>query len=147
ESSLDRWRAAQSPQTVQWLATANFKAEKHRLLLLPAADGTASGALFGLGRLDDIADLGLWQGGGLADKLPAADFHCATSLPAAAAEQMALGFAYGEYRFDRYRNEGRGEQKTAARRRARLRAPPGCDLAKVERMVQSLGLARDLINT
>ena len=40
---------------------------------------------------------------GLSDRLPPGDFRCVTELPDNAANQFALGYLYGQYRYDRYR--------------------------------------------
>ena len=39
EDELDAWRAAQSAHVANWLAEQNFKAEKHRVLLVPDPAG------------------------------------------------------------------------------------------------------------
>jgi len=44
---------------------------------------------------------------GFAERLPAGRYHLAQSFGAAEATQIALGFAYGGYRFERYRAAGR----------------------------------------
>jgi leucyl aminopeptidase len=149
ESTLDQWRASQPLHVAHWLAASTFKAERHRVLLLPAPDGAVAGAVLGLGRLNDLAELSFWHTTGIGDKLPPADFRFATAMPAAAAAQAALGFAYGEYRFERYRlqNGPQNSRGGSPRRGPRLSVPPGCDLALIERTVQALGMARDLINT
>ena len=142
EASLDEWLATQPAAIAQWSKASGFKGERHRVLVLPGADGSPVGAVLGLGRLVNLADVCLWHTAGLADKLPGGiDFRCATTLPTAAASQVALGFLYGHYRFDRYRRQPNPT------RPARLVAPTGCDVAAVERTVQALTLARDLINT
>lgn len=140
ESSLEPWLKEQPAAVSQWLAATAFKAERHRVALLPAADGAIAGAVLGLGKLIDLKELSLWHTAGLADKLPPLDFRCVTALPPGAATQAALGFAYGQYRFDRYR------RPPTHARSARLVAPDGCDVAQVARAVMALGWARDLIN-
>ena len=141
ETALETWLAAQPPPIVQWSGECGFKAERHRVLLLPDANGKISAAALGLGRLVDLRELSLWHVAGLTDRLPPGDFRCATELPAAAATQFALGFLYGQYRFERYRHP------PAALRVARLVAPANCDVAHVECAYRALTWARDLINT
>jgi len=142
EAGMDEWRAVQPAAIAEWTRTSGFKGERNRLLLLPHTDGSPMGAVLGLGKLFDLADISLWHASGLADRLPAGtDFRCATTLPARAANQLALGYLYGHYRFDRYRRQ------TNAVSPARLVAPPGCDVAHVQRTAQALALGRDLINT
>lgn len=142
ETAIDEWLASQPAAVTQWSKASGFKGERHRMLLTPGRDGAPSGAVLGLGRLVDLADISLWHCAGLADRLPAGiDFQCATTLPGAAANQLALGFLYGHYRFDRYR------RPAAQPRPARLVAPAGCDITQVERTALALAFGRDLINT
>ncbi len=142
EGAVDEWLTTQPASTAQWSNAVGFKAERHRLVLLPNPDGSPAGAVLGLGRVTSPSDLSLWHCTGLADRLPAgADFRCATPLAPMAATQVALGFLYGHYRFDRYR------RPPAPTRAARLVAPSGCDHAYVELAAQALALGRDLINT
>ena len=142
EGNLEEWLETQPAATARWIQTAGFKGERHRFLLLPGSDGAPTGGVLGLGKLSGPADVCLWHTAGLADKLPAGtDFHCATPLPAASATQMALGFLYGYYRFDRYR------RSTPSNRPARLVVPAGADADYVERASRAMTLARDLVNT
>jgi leucyl aminopeptidase len=141
EGMLEGWLAEQSPAIAKWAAESGFKAERHRVLLLPDGAGGVAGAVLGLGRLADLSELSLWHVAGVADRLPAADFRCAADLSADAANQFALGFLYGQYRFERYR------RPPATARAARLVAPVNCDAARVEAMDRALSWARDLINT
>ncbi|HSD73744.1 MAG TPA: leucyl aminopeptidase family protein [Steroidobacteraceae bacterium] len=142
EGAVEEWLAGQPAATAQWTHAAGFKGERHRFLLLPASDGSPAGAVLGLGKLTSPDDLSLWHSAGLADKLPAGtDFRCATPLAAAAATQIALGFLYGHYRFDRYR------RAASQSRPARLILPAGGDAVYAERSARALALGRDLINT
>jgi leucyl aminopeptidase len=142
EAALDQWLATQPPAIAQWTRASRFKADRNRLLLLPQADGSPLGAVLGLGKLLDLADVSLWHSAGIADRLPAGrDYRCSTALPARAADQFALGFLYGHYRFDRYRRPNNSS------RPARLVAPAGCNVSQVQLVAEALALGRDLINT
>ena len=158
EPALEQWSRELAAPQARWLESCGFKGERHRVALLPAADGAVAGAALGLGRLTDLNELTLWHAAGLADKLAGASFHCATPLPARAATQLALGFVYGQYRFDRYRHQmghqashqpgnPSGQQGATPGRGARLTVPDGCDIAYVTRTALALGWGRDLINT
>ena len=102
EDEIEGWRARQAPLARQWLGEQNFKAEKHRVVLLPDSGGGIACAVAGLGKRQ--GELSLWHAAGLAERLPARRFHFAQEFNAAEATQLALGFAYGAYRFDRYRS-------------------------------------------
>ena len=137
ENEIDAWRAAQPPPIAHWLSQQNFKAEKHRVVLLPDSAGGRQGAVGGLGRRN--GGVSLWHGAGFVERLPPRRFHLAQEWSAAEATQLCLGFAYGAYRFDRYR-AAKGE--TAA-----VEAPPNADVAFVALAAEALRMARDWINT
>jgi leucyl aminopeptidase len=137
EHEIEAWRAAQSPVIGRWIALQNFKGEKYRVVLLPDSAGGIAAAVGGLGRR--TGELSLWHAAGLVERLPPRRFRLAQSFTAAEATQLCLGFAYGGYRFDRYR--------PAKSEIASLEAPPNADLQFVALAAESLRMARDWINT
>jgi leucyl aminopeptidase len=137
EHEIDAWRAAQAPNVAQWTALQNFKGEKHRVVLLPDSDGTLKGAVGGLGRRQ--GPLSLWHAAGFVERLPSRRFRLAQEWNAEDATQLCLGFAYGAYRFDRYR--------PAKCEPASVEAPPNADVRFVALASESLRMARDWINT
>jgi leucyl aminopeptidase len=137
EDELEAWRLAQPSFTQHWIGEQNFKAEKHRLALLPDASGTLTGAVCGLGKRQ--GELSMWHAAGLAERLPARVFHLAQAWGAGDATQISLGFAYGCYRFDRYRQ--------SKHELARLIPPATADQAFVTHAAEALRMARDWINT
>jgi len=137
EDEVDAWRAAQTPFVTAWTAAQNFKAEKHRVVLVPDAGGALAFAVGGLGRRQ--GSLSLWHSAGLAERLPARRFRLAQSFSADDATQLCLGFAYGAYRFERYR-----PSKNEA---ATLEAPANADTGFVSLAAESSRMARDWINT
>ncbi|MGO9933355.1 MAG: leucyl aminopeptidase family protein [Steroidobacteraceae bacterium] len=137
EDQFESWRAKQTPVVRQWLIEQNFKAEKHRVALLPDSAGGLDAAVGGLGRRQ--GELSLWHAAGLAERLPARSFRLAQEFTAAEATQLSLGFAYGVYRFERYRAAKNGV--------AALIAPPNADMEFVALASESLRMARDWINT
>jgi leucyl aminopeptidase len=138
DDEVEAWRAARSPFINTWLLEQNFKGERHRVLLVPDSNGAVALALGGLGKRQ--GGLSLWHGAGFAERLPPRRFHCAQPWGAAEATQLSLGFAYGAYRFERYR-PGKAEQP------ASLEPGAATDLNFVALAAESLQLARDLINT
>jgi leucyl aminopeptidase len=137
EDEIEAWRGAQSAFTRQWLAEQNFKGERHRVLLLPDTSGALSGALGGLGKRQ--GDVSLWHAAGIAERLPARQFHLVQQWSAADATQICLGFAYGGYRFDRYRS--------VKHECARLEPAENADMSYVSNAAEALRMARDWINT
>ena len=111
--------------------TADFKGKAGQALQIPNAEGGLDRVLYGLG--DGMAPGALRM---LPAKLPAGVYRVATE--GISADRIALAWALGSYRFDRYKTPG-GE-------RARLLAD-GADVAEVRQVAHACALARDMINT
>ncbi|MEP6547407.1 MAG: leucyl aminopeptidase family protein [Gammaproteobacteria bacterium] len=137
ENEIETWRAVQTAAVSRWLTEQNFKGEKHRVLLLPDAAGGISMAVGGLGKLQ--GELSLWHAAGIAERLPSRRFHLVQEFTAEEATQLCLGFAYGAYRFDRYR-AAKGEA-------ASLAVPTNADAQFIALTCEALRMARDWINT
>ena len=135
EDEFDAWRATQSAFVRQWLIEQNFKGEKYRVLLMPDSGGALWYA--GLGKRQ--GDLSLWHAAGFAERLPPRRFRLAQNFTTQEATQLCLGFAYGLYRFDRYR--------AVKSEVASLESPPNADMNFVTNAIDSLRMARDWINT
>jgi leucyl aminopeptidase len=138
EDEIDAWREAAAPFARQWLAEQNFKGERHRVVLVPDSTGALAMAVGGLGKRH--GELCLWHAAGLAERLPPRRYRLAQQFTAAEATQLCLGFAYGAYRFERYR-------PAKPERAALLEAPANADVAYVALAAESLSMARDWINT
>jgi leucyl aminopeptidase len=132
------WLAAQ-PATVQgWLSAQGWKGAAGDPVLLPSADGTVAGAVMGLG--DAVArGRSRFAVARAAARLPEGVWSLAGDLPPEDRDEAALGWLLAGYRFDRYR--------AAKAPAARLRAPEGCDAARLETIANAEALTRDLINT
>jgi leucyl aminopeptidase len=137
ENEFEAWRAAQAPAVGRWLALQNFKGEKHRVILLPDSAGGIAGAVGGLGKRQ--GELSLWHAAGFVERLPSRRFRFAQQFSAWEATQLCLGFAYGGYRFDRYR--------PAKSDLASVEAPPNADVQFVALAAEASRMARDWINT
>ncbi|MDP2084188.1 MAG: leucyl aminopeptidase family protein [Gemmobacter sp.] len=132
------WLAAQ-PATVQgWLSAQGWKGAAGDPVLLPGADGTVAGAVMGLG--DAVArGRSRFAVARAAARLPEGVWSLAGDLSPEDRDEAALGWLLAGYRFDRYR--------AAKAPAARLRAPEGCDAARLETIANAEALTRDLINT
>ena len=115
-------------------ALNEFKGKAGQVLLVPGADGALASVLFGLGEGGDPMAFR-----GLAAKLPAGTYSVSRTPSGMEAEQVALAFALGSYKFDRYKSHS-GE-------RARLVVADGVDVAEVRHVAHACALARDMINT
>jgi leucyl aminopeptidase len=140
EGDLDFWLAARAPAERAWLAALNFRAERHQVACLPDGAGHAAAAVLGLGGLESLERLEPWHLAGAVERLPAGAWRLETPLHAGAATAAALGWAYGSYRFERYRSKPRAAPGAV------LVPPQLADMTHVRRMAASLAMARDLIN-
>ncbi len=113
---------------------AGFKPKAGRHLLLPGAKGLGA-VLFGLEDASEPRDPFL--PGLLAQSLPAAVYRFANDPYNA--RLAALSFALGSYQFSRYRK--------AEPHEVQLDLPQSIDRDELERVVEGVTLARDLINT
>jgi leucyl aminopeptidase len=113
---------------------AGFEPKPARHLLLPGKNGLG-GVLFGLEGADDVKDLFL--PGRLTQHLPDGVYSFANEPHDA--RLAALAFALGTYRFTRYRK--------AETRKLSLDLPQSLDRDDLQRIVEAVTLARDLINT
>jgi leucyl aminopeptidase len=129
-------RAQLDTQARAYAEAAGFEPKPSRHLLLPAADGSIAGVLFGLEDADDpLKDT--FRPGALATALPAGNYRFANAPNDA--RLAALAFALGGYRFARYRKSDGKDVK--------LELPEGVDGDELTRIVEGVFLARDLINT
>ncbi|HEX7945684.1 MAG TPA: leucyl aminopeptidase family protein [Phenylobacterium sp.] len=111
--------------------TAEFKGKAGQLLLVPDAQGALARVLFG-------ADANWTTFRALPAKLPVGVYRVAEKPASVSADQVALAFALGSYRFDRY--------KPASTERPRL-LTEGADVAEVRQVAHACALARDMVNT
>jgi len=137
EDEFENWRRTQDDVTSNWLNANAFKGERNKVVVVPKLDGKPGRVIAGLGKR--TPEFSCWSAAGISDRLPDGAYHLADSLSASAATAFAFGWAYGEYRFERYRR--------AAAKSVSLRLPEGADLAEVERLRSATTLARNLINT
>jgi leucyl aminopeptidase len=127
-----RERLAAGPRA--YADAAGFEPKPGHALVLPGARGL-DGILFGLGGADDGNDPFL--PGRLAQQLPNGVYRFANEPPDA--RLAALALALGAYRFARYRK--------VQRREFQLDLPQSLDRDELDRIVEAVTLARDLINT
>ena len=113
---------------------SDFKGKAGQVLVTPNTEGGIDRVLFGLG---DRADAQTFRA--LAAKLPAGEYRIASAPPEISPEQIALAFALGSYRFDRYKKKKDD--------RPRLVAAEQVDVAEVRSIAHACALARDMVNT
>ena len=119
-----------------FVKAAGFEPKPGRHLLVPAADGTLAGVLFGLETADEpVKDL--FRPGQLSGLLPPGTYRFANAPHDA--RLAAIAFALNAYQFTRYR---KGETRDV-----RLMLPDGVDGVDITRIAEGVTLCRDLTNT
>ncbi len=129
---------AVTPDQRTWLVAIGFKATLGQLVLLPGEGGAPSGAVFGLGSAAARIRGRFHVARAVAD-LPDGTWHLDGPSAAFTPDETALGWLLASYRFTRY--------KTATAPKARLKAPHGVDVKRIEEIAASEALTRELINT
>ncbi|PWK68387.1 leucyl aminopeptidase family protein [Aminobacter sp. AP02] len=124
--------AGLAPEILAWANANRFAGEMGKVLAVPGANGHLAGALFGTGQSENGLAFGA-----LARNLPEGAWHFATQP--AQPELAALGVALGGYAFTRYGKK--------SGRELGLTVPAGVDAARLKRIVESVFLVRDLVNT
>jgi len=133
EGDLETFLGTQSPPVSQAAALQGFKGKVGQILLANDAAGAVVTAL-GVGEAPKADSFRAGP-----TRLPAGDYRLAAVPAGLTFEAIALAWAMGGYRFERYRKPKDGQ--------ARLAAPANVELAEVRHIAASLALARDLINT
>ena len=112
---------------------AEFKGKAGQAVTVLSVDGEADQVLFGLGSAPDAMTFRA-----LPAKLAAGTYRIATAPADLSRDQVALAFALGSYKFDRYKAHGAEKPKLVAE---------GCDLGEVRQVAHACALARDMVNT
>jgi leucyl aminopeptidase len=129
----ERLRAVldQAPPFVRGFAElSEFKAKAGQTLVVPGEDGRIAAVLFGLGETPAAMTFRALPG-----RLPAGDYQIAAE--GLEPNDVALAFALGSYRFDRYKQK----------RDAYPRLVADGDHAETHAVAHACALARDMVNT
>ncbi|HAE45782.1 MAG: leucyl aminopeptidase [Tistrella sp.] len=138
ERDFAAWRDAAEPRIAAWLSAQGFKPRQGAHALLPDAEGGIAGAV-----MVTAAEPGPWAIGDLAQKLPEGRWRLDPEpTDPRLVTNLAMGWALGAYRFDRYL--GRTEDRRAP---ATLVVPAAADQVRLAALVQAISHGRDLINT
>lgn len=134
KADLKEWLKIQTAPIKAWVKANDFTALPGQVLLLPDLDGTPATALLGIEGPED-----LWSWGGAATKLPEGRYEISTDLDTPAADRASLGWALGQYKFDRYK-------KSDVKARE-LVWPKAANQKLITAQINGIFLTRDLINT
>ena len=129
---LEKWSAKQSSHIQQWIKTSQFSAESGASCFIPNSDGGVQAVLLGLNNTKDFLAFGA-----LPAKLPKGVYHIADKK--IDAKLGAVGWGLGFYQFSQY--------KVEVPRLADLALSKQVDADSLENFLESIYLARDLINT
>jgi leucyl aminopeptidase len=121
-----------------WAQHHGFSGGVAQICALPGQDGRPAMVLLGTGTPADRRRQRFAIGHAIAG-LPGANYKLTNPPEGAEAQEIALGYLFSLYRFDRYRSQSTPK--------ARLIAPEGIDAARLERIAAAEALTRDLINT
>ena len=122
-----------------WARANGFKGKLGTHIALPTADGGVARVLVGWGT-PETRRRGRFHIGRFARTAPAGRYRLDMELDPREAQEVALGWLLGRYRFTRYK-------KGADRPEAELLAPPGVDRLRTGVIAEGVFLTRDLINT
>lgn len=133
KAGLDDWLASRNPAQRSAIAAQKFKGEAGTQAILPDGDGFA--VVAGVARLEELSS---WCLAKLADTLPAGTYRLVAETKPARA---FIGWALGQYRYDRYRKDASSEgPRVLLTREVAAIAPALAEAAAV-------ALVRDLVNT
>ena len=138
EDEFAGWKQQQPARVQAWIDVQSFRGERGKLVLLPDEQGALTSVVFGLGKRSDDA-MTLWTSASLVDRLPEGKYFVQTKLDAHGAEQFALGWEYGQYRFERYK-----QQPDRKQRSLRVSEQAKDNITAIN---DACTLARNLINT
>lgn len=143
EDDWDQWSSQQLESTRNWCHAQNFRGERSKLILIPDAQGKLALVVNGLGTRSGNETINLWHGAALPERLPDGNYQLGTNISDAELMQFALGWEYGQYKFDRYKKP---DAKNSEPKLRTLRVKQ-----VIINIPQSLNaactLARDLVNT
>ena len=129
--------ATQPAQVKAAAAAAKFTGMEGQRVVVPDDQGGVERVLFGLGDPPAISAMAFRE---LAASLPPGNYRIEEAVTGCDPGQIALAWALGAYRFDRYKKD-RGEPAP------RLAGPPGADVAEARLLAHACAFARDMVNT
>ena len=136
-ADLEAWLADRPPLVRALAEAAKFTGKPGQVLALPGLDGGTDRVLVGIG---DAAPLDAMSFRALSARLPAGDYVFDDPPPGVDPGDIAVAWALGAYRFDRYKQK----RADAA---PRLVAPDGVDVAEARTISHACALAKDMVNT
>jgi leucyl aminopeptidase len=140
---LDEIVAELTDSRAAWVRANGFRARLGTALALPDDGGSVERVLVGWGT-EVLRRRERLHLGSFARSAPAGSYRLEDDLDPDEAEQAALGWMLGRYRFDRYKT---GDAPNEADQEADLATPDGIDGVRLGCIAEGVFIARDLINT
>lgn len=137
ESELQSWLKKQSQDTQNWVKTAGFSGKAGDLVAIPGKDGAVVTYLYGVSE-----EIDLYSFATLPQKLPEnkGGYHLDGNLNKDEATLAAMGWEFGQYKFDKYKTSAKTDDK-------KLVWPQNADKDAVTITTQAIFMIRDMINT
>ncbi len=117
-----------------WLLSSNRSVKEGSHHLIPNAEGKLEQVLVITG-----SEHSVWSIASLPWVLPPGDYHLSDSIAADVRQRLSIGWGLGAYRFNQYQKK---DDKCA-----RLFCANDIDIEKLNAIVESTALVRDLVNT
>lgn len=127
------WRKKQPAHVQAWLAAQGFEARAGSRCLLADASGKLAGVAMGAGESVDM-----WSLADVSAKLPKGSYALANEKNVGDVDALYLGYLLGRYQFSAFKKQ--------PPLLATLTAPKGVDKKAAKRLMDSVYLARDLVN-
>ena len=138
QPDLSDWLNDQPDHVKSWVDAGGFTGALGQALLIPGSNGEPEMALAGYGKNTTRARK-RFPLAAAAEALPKGSYHIVSGVPSEALETECLGWLLTGYAYDRYANQSPAK--------ARLVAPEGIDVARIETLANAEALTRDLVNT
>lgn len=135
KQDLKNWLAKQNSFVKSFVAAQGFEAGAQDFVIIPDQNGTPARVLIGIKE-----DNKLYRFSDLAKNLPKNTYYIDSDMDKDTASQAAIGWALGQYQFDRYLKDKAPEPN-------KLVMPAKADAKMVESTVKAVHLVRDLVNT
>ncbi|MET0255142.1 MAG: leucyl aminopeptidase family protein [Luteibacter sp.] len=132
-ASMPGLEARLTPAHRQWMASTNFRPTPGSVVLLPDTSGLIERVLVGVDPTDPLMALGA-----LPFRLPEGVYELAKESAEGDRDLIALGWALGAYRFDRYRSRGRAPAQLLV---------DAATVRALQPIVDATYQVRDLVNT
>ncbi len=136
---LEEGLASLTEEERRWAEANRFRGRFGSHLAIPGAGGEIASVLVGMGDAK-VRERGRFHLGDFAKSAPAGTYEIAGEIDPETAEEAALGWLLGRYRFDRFKSEPALDD-------AHLKAPPGVDGTRIAQIAQGVFITRDMVNT